>query len=293
MRRLFLASLAIAIAAPLLATEPNPSAEQRRLVEKLFVAMNFDVTLHNTMDAMFAQMEKQLLDSAAQKGSDADAIAEAHEVFASFRNRAAKLNFGNAMREDFIQIYSKFFTEQELRDVVAFYESPAGRKAIEVLPRIMTEGMQAAERHISPQIEQAIKEAMEEQERKRPWRRTMSDIRTVATALEAFAIDHDDKYPSGDYAALQTSLVPNYLKTLPARDMWDHEYGYAVSADGKHYRIVSAGADSIFEWDSRQVGAGQTDEQPAIRYRDRLEDDLIYQDGGFVQLPVQAKPRQK
>ena len=31
----------------------------------------------------------------------------------------------------------------------------------------------------------------------------------------------------------------------------------------------------------------------AVRYSDRLEDDLIIADGAFIQLPVQAKPKPK
>jgi uncharacterized protein len=293
MRRLLIASIALALAAPLFATDSNPSAQQRKLIEKLFVEMNFDATLHGASDAMYAQMEKQLLGPAEAEGSDPEGIAEAHEMFEAFRKRAAKIDFGGELREEFVRIYAKYFSEQELKDLVAFYDSPAGKKSIEVLPHLMEEAMQAGAQHLAPKIEQAMKDAMEEQEKKRPWRRTMSDIRSVGAALESYAIDHEEKFPSGDYSALEAVLAPNYLKSVPAKDMWDHAYAYVVSDDGKHYRIVSSGADGIFEWDSRRIDAAKNDEQPAIRYRDRLEDDLIYQDDAFWQLPVQAKPKGK
>jgi hypothetical protein len=45
--------------------------------------------------------------------------------------------------------------------------------------------------------------------------------------------------------------------------------------------------------DSRRIEVPKPGANTAVRYRDRLEDDLIYADGAFVQLPVQAKPREK
>jgi uncharacterized protein len=38
------------------------------------------------------------------------------------------------------RVYMKYFTEQELRDLTAFYGTPLGRKAIGTLPQVMKEG---------------------------------------------------------------------------------------------------------------------------------------------------------
>ena len=69
MRRLLPATLVLLIAVPLFATEPNPSARQRELVEKLLAAMKIDDTVRSTIDAMYAQMEKQFLESAEANGT--------------------------------------------------------------------------------------------------------------------------------------------------------------------------------------------------------------------------------
>jgi hypothetical protein len=291
--RLLLASLIVTIAAPLFATEPNPSPRQRQLIEKLMAAMNIDANLRASLDVMFSQIEKQVLESAAAKGGDPDDITEAKEVFANFRTRAATIDLGAEMHEAYVRIYAKHFNEQELVDITTFYTSAAGKKMVEMTPRLVEEGMQAGMDNLGPKIERAMTEATEEFEKKRPWRRTMSDIRTVATALEAYAIDHEEKYPTGDYAALEAVLVPAYLKKLPTKDMWNHPYAYTASDDRKHYRVVSAGADTIFEWDSRQIVPAKEGEEPSVRYRERPEDDLIYADGSFIQLPIQAKPKLK
>jgi len=291
MSRVLLAAIALTFVLPLCATEPNPSKGQRDSIDKLLAAMKVDDTIRVTLDTIYGQMEKQIVDNAAANGSSPDDIAEAKEIFAAFRARSAKLDLSGDLEEAYTRLYAKYFTEQEIDAMTVFYLSPVGRKSLDVMPQMMQEAMQAGMEHLSPKLEQAFREATEEAEKKRPWRRTTRDIRQVATAIEAYAIDNDEKYPAGDYAALEEILVPEYLHTLPEKDMWDHAYAYVASEDGQHYRLVSAGADTIFEWDSRRIVALKEGEQPAIVYRDRLEDDLIYADGEFLQLPLQAKPR--
>ena len=291
MRRVLLAAIVLAASLPLFATEPNPSARQRELGLKLLNAMNMNRAGLGVMDAFFAQIEKQFLDAAEAKGNRPQDIAEAKETFAAFREKSAKIDFAGLMQEAYIRIYSKYFTENELEDLIAFYSTPSGKKSMEVMPDLFREGMEAGARELSPKIEQLLAEVTAEQEKKRPWRRTMSDMRSVATALEAYALNHDDLYPTGDYASLESLLAPTYLATFPEKDIWGHAYAYAVSPDRKHYRFVSAGADSIFDWDSRRIVIAKDGNatEPPTRYRERLEDDIIFADAAFVQLPVQAR----
>jgi hypothetical protein len=43
--------------------------------------------------------------------------------------------------ERLIPLYDKYYTEKELWDIVEFYDSPAGKKALEVTPKIMKESI--------------------------------------------------------------------------------------------------------------------------------------------------------
>jgi len=293
MRRWFLLVLIAAIPAAASATEPNPSPKQRAVIEQILQSMNIDRMAKSIVDSMFAQIEKQFLDEAAAKGNEPEDIEEAKELFTSFRERAAKINFAQLMHEAQIRIYAKYFTEAELVDIAAFYQSPTGKKMIEVMPQIVADGMTAGADDLGPKIQEVMAQAAEDQEHKHPWRRTMSDIRTIATAVEAYETDQkDETYPqAADFAVLKMELKKyTASQKFPEKDMWGHSYEYVVSTDRHHYRIVSAGADGVFEWDSRKIDPPSGAEVP-VRYRDRLEDDIIYQDGVFVQLPSQAKPK--
>ena len=290
MRRLTCLAVLLLAALPLFATEPNPSQKQRELIEKLLTQINIDGLTKNVIDAIFAQIQQQFVTEAQEKGNDPADTAEAEEAFKSFRAKAAAVDFGGALHEAYLRIYAKYFTEQEIADLTAFYASPTGRKTLDVMDDLMRDGMQAGAEHLQPKIDEIVTQVIAEQEKKRPWRRTMTDMRSIAVAVEAYATDNDE-FPSGDFTSLKAALEPTYILELPEKDMWDHPYAYVVSDDKKSYRIVSAGADSIFEWDSRRIVPAKEGETIETRYRDRLEEDLIFEDGEFVQLPIQAKPK--
>lgn len=289
MRRLSLLAILL-LALPLFATESNPSKRQRELVDKLLTLMDVDKTVSSAVDAVYEQMQNAFLQQAAAKGNHPEDIAEAKELFESFRAAAAKIDFNGLMRESFIRIHARYYTEQELEDLIAFYSTPTGRKTIEVMDDLMRDGMQAGAETLTPKIDEVTKQVLADHEKKRPWRRTMSDMRSVAAALESYAADNE-RYPAGDYASLKETLK-DYADDLPEKDIWGHAYAYSVSTDGQSYRLVSAGADSIFDWDSRRVTAADAAEEIATRYRERLEDDIIVVNGEFLQLPLQAKPRE-
>jgi len=296
MRRFVIFAAIIAIAIPLFATEPNPSARQRVLAEKLLQVTNVDQLSGSIIDSLYGQIEKQFLQEAEAKGNDPDDIAEAKEMFTLFRERSRNIDFDGLLHESYVRIYSKYFTEGELADIVAFYESPTGKKMIEQLPQLMSEGMKAGVDNLTPKIREVTAQVMEEQEKRRPWRRTIADMRALATGIEAYSTDQQDgTYPAAaDMAGLKTALKGITMsQKFPEKDMWGHPYEYIVSPDRHHYRIVSSGADGIFEWDSRKIEVAKEGEVVAVRYRDRLEDDLIYGDGTFIQLPMQAKPKVK
>ena len=291
MRRLTCFAILLLAALPLFATEPNPSQKQRELLDKLLTQINMDQMIKSMMDSVFAEIEQRLVAEGVENGNDPDDIAEGQEMFKSFRAKASRVDFDGLLREQFIHIYAKYFNEQEIIDLTTFYASPTGRKTLDVMDDLMRDGMKMGIDHLQPKIEEIMAEVKTEGEKKRPWRRTMADMRSIAVALEAYATDNDNTYPAGDYSSLKGVLDPTYIRVLPEKDMWDHAYAYVVSDDKLHYRVVSAGADSIFEWDSRRIVLAKEGETTETRYLNRLEEDLIFADGEFVQAPVQAKPK--
>lgn len=64
------------------------------------------------------------------------------------------------MSDDAVSIYNKLFTEHEIKKLIAFYESPVGKKAVELAPEIMLETMKVmAQKYMPDYLEQIQKKA--------------------------------------------------------------------------------------------------------------------------------------
>jgi uncharacterized protein len=285
-------SLAIlfAIALPALATEPGPSPRKRELIDRLLAVSDASRNLRAEMDGLFEKIETEMV-----RSSTPDRAAEERERYDAFRERARNVDYAGPMHEARVRVYAKYFSESELADLVAFAETPTGRKSIQVMPQLLSEALDAGMESLTPQMQAIMDAVKEEQEKKRPWRRTMADINDLGLAIDNYAIDQKDgRYPAGDFAELKTALGNGrftFLDPFPEKDMWGNPYVYVVSDDRHHYRIISSGADTTFEPDSRQIVPDPQSYE--VRYRDRLEDDLIYGDGRWIQLPVQAQVKPK
>jgi type II secretion system protein G len=116
-------------------------------------------------------------------------------------------------------------------------------------------------------------------------KRTMSDMRALATAVEAYAVDNN-KYPPGATCAAGvyttdtpatadvnsfTLLTPTYIANPPRTDGWGNFVQYAHDTNFNHYRIESGGRNGSISWTNN---CGTTTD---------FNDDIIYADGAFIQ----------
>jgi type II secretory pathway pseudopilin PulG len=131
----------------------------------------------------------------------------------------------------------------------------------------------------------AIPNLLTEMERSRQ-KRTIADIRTLGTALEAYASDNND-YPK-DSAELTAALVPKYVRSVPRVDVWGHELQYIClksattpqSEKCSGYAIGSAGRDGRFEHESL-LDALTGQERPTTSF----DCDIVFSNGTFVEYP--------
>src|SRR5262245_14547237 len=50
-----------------------------------------------------------------------------------------RINMGEILETATLEVYDKYFIEAELKDMIAFYKTPTGRKFIKILPQISAE----------------------------------------------------------------------------------------------------------------------------------------------------------
>jgi general secretion pathway protein G len=104
-------------------------------------------------------------------------------------------------------------------------------------------------------------------------RRTMTDMRLMATAVNVYSIDYSfmPRFASATSAQIAPYVVPTYVKAFPARDGWQHTYHYQAS--GFNYTLWSYGRDGV--QDSSIVGGPTTS----------FDADLILFNGVWTQWP--------
>ena len=77
--------------------------------------------------------------------------------------------------------------------------------------------------------------------RKEKTLRTAADLRTIATALEAYRRERGAYVAADTGVKLMDALAPHYLNTTLRLDAWSNEFAYKGTA--ARYRLSSAGPD--------------------------------------------------
>jgi general secretion pathway protein G len=118
-------------------------------------------------------------------------------------------------------------------------------------------------------------------------KRTMADMRTIATAWEARSTDVNRYNAAGmtvpasgvSVDNLNSFLAPTYVKVLPLIDGWSNTWGFGVdqawgtTAPASVYAIISYGRDGVPQ--SAYSGGATTN----------YDCDIVYSGGAFVQYP--------
>ena len=116
-------------------------------------------------------------------------------------------------------------------------------------------------------------------------KRSMSDMRALATAIEAYAVDNN-QYPvatacaAGVYTTTSvtlssssfSNLSPTYIAQAPRVDGWGTFYRYGLDASANNYVIASMGRNKT----PGTLNCGTTT---------NFNDDIYYSNGTFIQWP--------
>ena len=107
-------------------------------------------------------------------------------------------------------------------------------------------------------------------------KRTMSDMRTVATADESYSIDNNQyaRNTVGPVSNIATYMEPTYVKKMPRLDGWVSPFQY--ESNGQEYTVTSYGKDRVGTGGGNIGTNGQTTD---------FKNDIIFSTGSFVQYP--------
>jgi hypothetical protein len=118
------------------------------------------------------------------------------------------------------------------------------------------------------------------------FRKAMGEIRTIATAVEAYAVDYGVYPPSG--GNLWSRVVPVYLRQYPAKDPWGRPYRYDTGPGREHYVLSSAGEREVSRFPASYLRhLAEAGPDTADVERGSVDpDELVYSDGAFLSYPL-------
>jgi hypothetical protein len=131
-RLLGLALLFGCLALPVRAQDAAPSPDTLRAAQELAAIMSGD-TMQQMTGAMSIQIWRAI-ESQLKEKVDAATLAELRTEFVS-----TLASYVGESKKEMPAVYAKYFNAQELRDMLAFYKSPTGAKALRVMPQVMTD----------------------------------------------------------------------------------------------------------------------------------------------------------
>ena len=199
------------------------------------------------------------------------------------RRAVVRLDYAAICDDRDVAILDRALTAAELREVIAFLKTKTGQKALHAIAEVTIASEPAIIAKASEAYEAIVQEEVRNLYAKKPWLHTLDDMRSIATAAEAYATDNN-RYPAAaNMEELRKFLEPTYIRTLPAKDFWGNDYVWHISPDAQHYRLISAGADGQMSFDSEIL-----DVNAHLKLSDSLDDDIIYQDGTFICIPTDA-----
>lgn len=128
-------------------------------INRLMNALQVDKTIDSMMDVMHNVMKGQFL---MQEQGDVD--KEKTDRVMDFMVVETTEITRKIMKEDMPQMYLRLFTNEEIKDLTKFYESPTGKKLLELQPQMSIEIGEIISNKYMPELGQKISELLSEEE---------------------------------------------------------------------------------------------------------------------------------
>jgi hypothetical protein len=152
---------------------PVISSEKRELIKELLEITESSKNANQIMDAMVrAELPKlvsTILKTVPALDSDRPEVQKQFSDIVSrmaikYRDRVLKkIDLNQLVEQISYPIYDKYFTESELRDIIGFYKSATGKKAISVLPQITVDSMSRTNDILLPKLSIIMTEIITEE----------------------------------------------------------------------------------------------------------------------------------
>lgn len=161
-----------------LCAQEATSPDKKNLLKELLILTNVQGNAEAVRQTISSQIEKDVLQLLTQAvNSNGRSLSEenrdkAKQMVEESAKRASqrfevlsaqKVNYSQLVEEVSYEMYDKFYTTDELKDLISFYKSATGQKSIKVMPQLFAESMLRTSERLNPQLQSLIKEVMDEE----------------------------------------------------------------------------------------------------------------------------------
>lgn len=79
-----------------------------------------------------------------------------------------RVNWPQLIEQLMYPVVDKYYTEDDLKNMIEFYKSPTGRKVLDVMPQMMTDIMVRSNEIIKPKFDEIAKQILDEEKKRLP-----------------------------------------------------------------------------------------------------------------------------
>lgn len=113
---------------------------------------------------MTQQMAEDKLTPGQREALQNDYNKYSDRMLKAFREKVfGTINYAELLEQISLELYDKYFTEDELKDLLVFYRTPTGKKTIQVMPKLATDSIQKSGEIMMPKIMNALNEVIQEE----------------------------------------------------------------------------------------------------------------------------------
>ncbi len=158
------------------AAQQSISSEKKALIHELLLITDAEKMTGSVIDTMLAAMDKmyplmieEMMESMpeltpAQKKKIQAEVRDYSWFSQTFRERLPqRINFKELNEKISYPLYDKYFTENELKDLIAFYKSSTGKKTLSVMPSLFNDSLQKSSAMLTPILTELIQEIIDEE----------------------------------------------------------------------------------------------------------------------------------
>lgn len=158
--------MAVALAAAGLVARAEESSHWKR-AEQLLSMMDVQKNIEQSFDMVKKMQVEQL---AKLPSASPEEAAKAQAFFNQLMEMISQEMTWEKVKDDYIRIYAETFTEEELDEIIKFYQTPVGQKLIAKMPELSRRSIEVGQKQMTtllPKI-QALSQEMKAKEAAAP-----------------------------------------------------------------------------------------------------------------------------